>query len=66
MNLLLLSPWFPSPPFGGALIRVYETLASRRLIKEGVNGFAAESATSIAWTNTTRQYLEVCERLASR
>jgi sugar transferase (PEP-CTERM/EpsH1 system associated) len=26
MNLLLLSPWFPSPPFGGALIRIYETL----------------------------------------
>ena len=26
---------------------------------------AAESVTSIAWTNTARQYLEVCERLAS-
>lgn len=26
MNILLLSPWFPSPAFGGALIRVYETL----------------------------------------
>jgi sugar transferase (PEP-CTERM/EpsH1 system associated) len=26
MKILLISPWFPSPPFGGALIRVYETL----------------------------------------
>ena len=26
MNVMLLSPWFPSPPFGGALIRIYETL----------------------------------------
>ncbi len=26
MRILLLSPWFPSPPFGGALIRVHETL----------------------------------------
>jgi sugar transferase (PEP-CTERM/EpsH1 system associated) len=26
MNVLLLSPWFPFPPFGGALIRVYETV----------------------------------------
>jgi sugar transferase (PEP-CTERM/EpsH1 system associated) len=26
MNVLLLSPWFPSPPFGGALIRVHETV----------------------------------------
>jgi sugar transferase (PEP-CTERM/EpsH1 system associated) len=26
MNVMLLSPWFPSPAFGGALIRVYETL----------------------------------------
>jgi len=26
MKVLVLSPWFPSPPFGGALIRVYQTL----------------------------------------
>jgi len=26
MKILFLSPWFPSPPFGGALIRVFETL----------------------------------------
>jgi len=26
MNILLVSPWFPWPPFGGALIRVLETL----------------------------------------
>ena len=26
MNVLLVSPWFPSPAFGGALIRVFETL----------------------------------------
>lgn len=26
MKILLLSPWFPLPPFGGALIRVYETV----------------------------------------
>jgi sugar transferase (PEP-CTERM/EpsH1 system associated) len=26
VNVLVLSPWFPSPPFGGALIRVFETL----------------------------------------
>ncbi|MGE0813594.1 MAG: glycosyltransferase [Vicinamibacterales bacterium] len=26
MRILLISPWFPSPPFGGALIRVSETL----------------------------------------
>jgi polysaccharide biosynthesis protein PslH len=26
MKILLLSPWFPSPPFGGALIRVQETI----------------------------------------
>ena len=26
MNIMVVSPWFPSPPFGGALIRVYETL----------------------------------------
>jgi sugar transferase (PEP-CTERM/EpsH1 system associated) len=26
MKILLLSPWFPWPPFGGALIRVLETL----------------------------------------
>jgi sugar transferase (PEP-CTERM/EpsH1 system associated) len=26
VNVLLVSPWFPSPAFGGALIRVFETL----------------------------------------
>ncbi|MEZ5290870.1 MAG: glycosyltransferase [Vicinamibacterales bacterium] len=26
MRILLISPWFPSPPYGGALIRVSETL----------------------------------------
>lgn len=26
MNVLLLSPWLPWPPFGGALIRIWETL----------------------------------------
>lgn len=26
MNILLLSPWLPWPPFGGALIRIWETL----------------------------------------
>jgi polysaccharide biosynthesis protein PslH len=32
MNILLLSPWLPWPPFGGALIRIFETLSylSRR------------------------------------
>jgi sugar transferase (PEP-CTERM/EpsH1 system associated) len=32
MNILLLSPWLPWPPFGGALIRTFETLSylSRR------------------------------------
>ena len=27
MNILLLSPWLPWPPFGGALIRTFETLS---------------------------------------
>jgi sugar transferase (PEP-CTERM/EpsH1 system associated) len=27
MDILLLSPWLPWPPFGGALIRTFETLA---------------------------------------
>jgi polysaccharide biosynthesis protein PslH len=26
VEVLLVSPWFPSPPFGGALIRVFETV----------------------------------------
>jgi sugar transferase (PEP-CTERM/EpsH1 system associated) len=26
VNILIVSPWFPYPPFGGALIRVFETL----------------------------------------
>jgi sugar transferase (PEP-CTERM/EpsH1 system associated) len=26
VNILLLSPWLPWPPFGGALIRIWETL----------------------------------------
>jgi hypothetical protein len=26
MNILLLSPWFPWPPFDGARIRILETL----------------------------------------
>jgi sugar transferase (PEP-CTERM/EpsH1 system associated) len=32
MNILFLSPWLPWPPFGGALIRTFETLSylSRR------------------------------------
>jgi len=32
MNILFLSPWLPWPPFGGALIRIFETLSylSRR------------------------------------
>lgn len=28
MNILFLSPWLPWPPFGGALIRILETLRS--------------------------------------
>jgi polysaccharide biosynthesis protein PslH len=28
MNILLLSPWLPWPPFGGALIRTFETLSN--------------------------------------
>ena len=27
MNILLLSPWLPWPPFGGSLIRTFETLS---------------------------------------
>jgi sugar transferase (PEP-CTERM/EpsH1 system associated) len=27
MNILVLSPWLPWPPFGGALIRIFETVS---------------------------------------